>query len=104
MQIQINTDRNIEGREVLSNHVMAMVEHGLDRFSEQLTRVEVHISDENSEKGGSNDKRCVIEARIENRQPVAVTHQDADLDAAVRGAVDKLKNMMSSMLGKQKNK
>ncbi|SES75732.1 Sigma 54 modulation protein / S30EA ribosomal protein [Nitrosomonas marina] len=104
MQIQINTDRNIEGREVLSNHVKAMVEHGLDRFSEQLTRVEVHISDENSEKRGDNDKRCVIEARIENRQPVAVTHQDADLDAAVRGAVDKLKNMMSSMLGRQKNK
>ncbi|MCB1949226.1 HPF/RaiA family ribosome-associated protein [Nitrosomonas sp.] len=104
MQIQINTDRNIEGHETLSNHVETMVVQALERFSEQITRIEVHISDENSDKGGENDKRCMIEARIENLQPVAVTHQDANLDSAVRGAIDKLKNMLNSKLGKKKNR
>ncbi|SER22078.1 Sigma 54 modulation protein / S30EA ribosomal protein [Nitrosomonas sp. Nm51] len=104
MQIQINTDHNIDGHETLSSHVSAMVEQSLGRFSEQVTRIEVHISDENSDKGGENDKRCLIEARIENRQPVVVTHQDASLDSAVRGAIDKLKKMLSSLFGKQKNR
>ncbi len=102
MQIQINTDRNIDGREELSDQIKTRVENALDRFDEQITRVEVHISDENSVKGGADDLRCLIEARIEGRQPVAVTHQAANLDAAINGALDKLKNMMDSIAGKRK--
>ncbi len=33
--------------------------------------MEVHRSDENGSKSGQNDKRCVTEARLEGRQPVA---------------------------------
>jgi hypothetical protein len=34
----------------------------------------VHLADENSDKFGINDKRCLIEARPVNMQPVAVTN------------------------------
>ena len=74
MQVQINTDHNIEGREVLTTQVRGVVEGALTRFSDHITRVEVHLSDENSHKGGQNDKRCMLEARLERRRPVAVTH------------------------------
>ena len=101
MQIQLNTDRNIEGHEALATRVSEEVESALKRFSDRITRVEVHLSDENSDKkGGNDDIRCVMEARLEGRQPVAVTHHAATLDQAVDGAADKLASLIESTLGR----
>lgn len=36
-----------------------------------ISRVEVHLSDEDGKKGGQNDKRCMMEARLDGRQPAA---------------------------------
>jgi ribosome-associated translation inhibitor RaiA len=101
MQVQVNTDRNIEGHEALTAQVVGVVESALSRSSDYITRVEVHLSDENSnKKGGNNDMRCMMEARLESRQPVAVTHQAATLDQAVDGAADKLTKLVASTLGR----
>jgi ribosome-associated translation inhibitor RaiA len=100
MQIQINTDKNIAGHEKLATQVRAVVEDALSRFSAQITRVEVHLSDENSHKRGHDDKRCVLEARLEGLQPITVTHQAATLDQVVEGAADKLKKSLESTLGR----
>ena len=51
MQIQVNTDSNIEGREKLTAHVRSVVESALNRFSDRITRVEVHLSDHGPLKG-----------------------------------------------------
>jgi len=100
MQIQINTDRHIEGHEALAAQVSSVVESALSRISDYITRVEVHLSDENSaKKGGNDDIRCVMEARLEGRQPSAVTHQAATVDQAVDGAAEKLIRMIESTLG-----
>jgi len=80
MQIQINTDRNIEGKEPLTAQISGVVEAALSRFSDHVTRVEVHLSDENADKSGQHDNRCLIDARLEGRRPVAVTHTAASLD------------------------
>lgn len=100
MQIQINTDNNIEGREEFATHVKGVVESALSRFSDRLTWIEVHLSDENSDKSGQDDKRCTMEARLEGRQPTAVTHAAATLDQAVDGAADKLGRLLESALGR----
>jgi len=96
MQIQIHTDHNIEGREALSAHVKGVVESALGRFSARVTRVEVHLSDQNSGKGGEDDKRCMIEARLAGRPPIAVSHQAATLDQALDGAVHRVKSALDS--------
>jgi ribosome-associated translation inhibitor RaiA len=96
MQIQINTDRNIEGHEALAAQVRGVVESALSRISEHITRVEVHLSDES----GQNDMRCMMEARLEGQQPIAVTHQAATLDQAVDGAAGKLARLIESALGR----
>ena len=101
MKIQINTDVHIDGTEALAARVSATLEHALKRFSEHLTRVEVHLSDENATKGGPQDHRCVLEARLQGRQPVAVTEQAATLDQAVHGAAQKLVRSLDSTLGLQ---
>ena len=90
MQVQINTDHNIEGHEALTARVRGVVESALSRVRDHITRVEVHLSDENGDKSGKNDMRCVMEARLEGRQPVAVTDQAETLEQAVDGAADKL--------------
>ena len=77
MQIHINTDHNIHGYESAAASVLTTVENALRRFSSQITRVEVHLGDENASKRGGNDKRCMMEARLEGQQPVAVTHHAA---------------------------
>ena len=101
MQIQMNTDGNIEGHEALATQVSSVVESALNRFSDHITRVEVHLSDENSgKKGGHDDMRCVMEARLEGRQPIAVTHHAATVDQAVDGAADKLTKLIESTLGR----
>jgi ribosome-associated translation inhibitor RaiA len=104
MYIQINTDHNIEGHQALNTQVSGVVESALSRFSDHITRVEVHLSDVNSnKKGGDDDMRCMMEARIKGRQPIAVTHQAATVDQAVDGAADKLVSLIESILGRQQH-
>ena len=100
MKIQINTDNHITGREELVTEAEAAVEKTLRRFAGQITRVEVHLSDENSHKGGEKDKRCAMEARLEGRQPVAATHEADTITQAINGAAAKLERSLDSTLGK----
>ena len=103
MQIQVNTDDNIEGRDELIAQVEADIRDGLSRFADRITRVEVHLSDENAKKGGSDDKRCMLEVRPMAQQPMAVTHQSATLPEASAGAVQKMQRKLQSFFGRQNN-
>jgi len=100
VKVQVNTDHHIKGHEALATGVRATVETALNRFSDHITRVEVHLSDENGNKGGPNDKRCVMEARLEGRQPEAVTYQAATVNEAVDGAAGELTRLIQKTLGR----
>jgi ribosome-associated translation inhibitor RaiA len=100
MKIQINTDNHITGREALVEQAEATVTSALGHLAEQITRVEVHLSDENGEKTGVRDKRCMMEARLEGHQPIAVTDEADSLDEAIAGAADKLKRSLDHTLGR----
>jgi ribosomal subunit interface protein len=101
MQIQISTDHNIEGHQALADHVSSVVKDTLSRFSDRITSIDVHLSNQNSEHQDGNDSlRCVIEAHLEGLQPIAVTDQAATIDQAVDGAADKLTHLIDHTLGK----
>mgnify|MGYP001795552661 CR=1 FL=1 len=100
MQIQINTDHNVEGHAPLIKHVHDLVEHALSRYSKHMTRLEVHLADENADKGGGLDKRCMIEARFKSWQPIAATDHATELDTAIHGAVRKLIRLIETTLGR----
>ncbi len=100
MMIQVNTDRHVTGDATLTERVAASMEQVLHRFRNDITRLEVHLGDENSLKSGAADKRCMIEARVEGQRPLAVTHHAASLDDAIGGAADKMKSALESALGK----
>jgi ribosome-associated translation inhibitor RaiA len=103
MQIQINTDNNIAGSEDLTALSTSSISEELRRFSEQITRVEVHFSDEDGNKDGLNDKRCMVEARLAGMNPIAVTNQADTHEKAFSGAIDKLKNSLEKITGRLKN-
>lgn len=104
MMIQVNTDNNIEGRDTLAAHVQSVVENSLERYAGQITRVEVHLGDVNSHKGGERDKHCAMEARLEGYPPVAVTHQSPTLNLAIDGAADKLWRRLDHALGRLRDR
>ena len=79
MQIQVNTDHNVKGGDLLIQYVKGLLNDSLSSFMDEVTRVEVHISDENGHKGGDDDLRCTMEARIRGMQPIAVTHHDENI-------------------------
>ena len=100
MLIEVNTDKHIQGRADVAASVQGMVDGALDHFRERITRVEVHLGDENGSKGGGSDIRCSLEARIEGHQPVAVTHHADSVEEAVEGAAEKLDRVLEHTLGR----
>ncbi len=100
MIIQFNTDHTIQSRAPLTAEVEAAVRSALSHHQSRLSRVEVHLSDENGGKGGGRDIRCVMEARPAGLPPVAVTHHADELGAAVDGAALKLKSTLDHTLGR----
>jgi len=103
MKIQFNTDNNVTGSEELKTSMTAFISEDLSRYSDQITRLEVHLSDEDGNKHGQNDKRCMIEARLEGMQPIAVTNHADTHEQAVTGAVDKLRSSLNTIQGRLKN-
>lgn len=101
MRVIVKADHNIEGQDAAFDRISGVVETALSRFSDRITRVKVHLSDENSDKkGGDQDIRCLMEVRIEGRQPVAVTHEAATVEQAVAGAVAKMARLIDSNFGR----
>lgn len=100
MLVNINTDRNIDGDEDVLARFEEKVRSALDRYSERLTRVEVHLMDENAQKGGA-DKRATVEARAAGMRPVAASHEAEVLEVALDGALDKVRRALSHAAGKQ---
>lgn len=104
MLIEVNTDNLIQGRADVAASVQALVDSGLDHFRDRLSRVEVHLADENSHKGGDNDVRCSLEARIEGLKPVGVSHFAGSVEEAVEGAVTRLESLLEHSLGRLHDK
>ena len=103
MLVDVNTDKNIKNRGRLIDYCKSIVESELGRFDEYITRVEIHLSDENGAKGGDNDKRCLIETKLKGKAPVAVKNDASNVDDAISGAIDKIVKVLETSLDKMRN-
>ncbi len=90
MLIQFRSN-SIRVTEELEEKLSGFIKKSLKRFSNRITRVEVHLEDENSNKGGKDDKRCSIEVRPDNLDPIIVTSKSDNYIQAVREAAEKSK-------------
>ena len=90
MKVLVNSDDSIQVDQSLRDFVDQTVQSALGQFGEHITRVEVHLSDENKQKHGAEHKRCMMEARIQGRQPNVVTHYAETTQIAVTESSNKL--------------
>ncbi|MCX2430226.1 MULTISPECIES: HPF/RaiA family ribosome-associated protein [unclassified Pedobacter] len=102
MTIQLNTDKNLTIHQEYEEKIKGAITDGLGRFDDLLTRIEVHLSDENGSKDGLDDKRCLLEAKIVGKEPIAVTNLGNTYDLALNGAISKLKSKLETIAGKLK--
>ncbi len=101
MQVLLNTDPHTDGRHQMAEYLEAVVKEALDRFGEQVTRVEAHLSDANSHvKAGPDDMHCTLEARLVGLEPVVVKDHAGSTHQAIQGAVSKLKRAVATALAK----
>lgn len=100
MNIQVNTDHNTAGSIELTHFIETSLREQFERYKNAITRIEVHLSDENGGKTSANDKRCLLEARVANRQPIVVSHNADTIHKAFEAASDKLLRSLDTMAGK----
>jgi len=101
MYVQVNTSNGIQNGEALERWAADYLNEHLHRFSQDVTAIEVQLSDENpAGKGAVSDTRCMMEARLNGHAPVAVKNFAPDQDLAFRGAAEKLSHALDRTLGK----
>ena len=103
MKVQFNTDKTISGDHRSAAYFDEFISEGLKKHSEHITRVEAHLSDEKGSKEEPKDIRCLLEARVEGKQPIAVRAQADTVEMAVSNAIDKLNAALETVLGRLKS-
>jgi hypothetical protein len=101
MNIQVNTDHNIDGSTKFVTYVDEVIKDAFSRFSDRLTHVQVHFSDQNGPKEGNMATRCLMEVRIAGCKSTAVSSNGNSTDEALEGAVEKMKHSIEHTLGHQ---
>ncbi|ANY21256.1 hypothetical protein A6F68_02766 [Tsuneonella dongtanensis] len=100
MQVQFNSDSSVMGTENVATRIEEAVRAKLARFEDRLTRLEIHVRDENGPKHGGDDKSCTIEARPAGGRAIGVTEHAATVDDAARLAAATLAQRLDRHFGK----
>jgi ribosome-associated translation inhibitor RaiA len=104
MLIQFSTDHHIGHHPSLHDHVDALVRKTLHPFRSHITRVDVHLTDENAHANHANDKRCVMEARLDGVQPLVVTATASNVAAVLDAASRKLRRSVVRVEAKRRSR
>lgn len=95
---QVNS-RGMSTTPAIEDHIRDQIHQHINRFLKRLTRIEVHLSDENEpDRDTGDDKRCLIEARPAGRDPLVAEHTCGDMYEAIDTAVAKLTRVLESKL------
>ncbi len=103
MIIQLHADRSLSIHKEYASKLSSVISRELNHFGELLTRVELHLADENAQRKTKEDKKCTIEAKLKGKHPIAATNHAGTYDHAVTGAILKLKASLNTIVGKMQN-
>lgn len=104
MEINVNTDNTIDRHQGLDERVRENVEGAIGRFGEHVRRVDVHLSNENSEKHEDGSNYCMMEARVSGYAPVVVHAHAENLHLSISNAASKLQRALDHALGRLNDK
>ncbi len=100
MQLLVETDKYITLTDELHARLERKLQSAAGQYQDRITRIQIFLSDVNKEKGGLDDKRCVIEARPSGLDPIAVNHHAPTVELAIDGATARLGNLLDSRFGR----
>jgi len=103
MIILVNTDKLLNIHETFENQLKIRLSKDLKRFDEQITNLEIHITDENGLKTGPNGIRCMLEAHLKGMQSIVVKETSSTLEQSIHSAIDKLKQSLDSNIGRARD-
>jgi ribosome-associated translation inhibitor RaiA len=87
----------------IDDHINERINKELAHIEDRITRVEVHLHDDNgADKPGRDDKRVTIEARPAGRQPLAVEHKGENMKQVISDASGKLARALKHAFDKAK--
>lgn len=98
MIIKIKTDDNIGSKE-LKFPMITVISEKLLRFSPNLTRLELYLSDKNGNKEELKVIKCLLKARFTGRRPITVINRSHSHEHAFKGALAKLTSSLDSAIG-----
>jgi hypothetical protein len=101
MQVRVEVDDHIDGREELLIRVKGVVEGSLDRFQDRITRVDVHLSQRERSPKGQGDLCCRMEAYAGPLTPIVVSHEAITLTEAIHAAAAKLHRAVLAVVGRK---
>ncbi|GAB4399456.1 MAG: HPF/RaiA family ribosome-associated protein [Rhodoferax sp.] len=101
MQVHVQTDNHIHHTDGMDRWAAETVQQKLQRFKDQITRVELHLSDLSGGKNpGQGNVQCVLESRPQGLPPLAVKHQGNNVSQAIEGALEKSLRQLESALAR----
>lgn len=100
MEIQVHADHHVRGAGGLTAMVEDEVTEGLAAFADRITRVDVHLSDENVGTRAEADIRCLVEARPAGHEPVVVTRHAPTPLEATESASRQMHDLLVGMFGR----
>lgn len=101
MQLLIS-GRNFKVSEELREHIDRRLQFALDKFDQEIDRIEVGLSDVNGPKGGI-DKHCRLVAKTRAFGIVVIEDTDGDFYTVVSRAADRLGHSIGRTLDKKRN-
>jgi ribosome-associated translation inhibitor RaiA len=101
MQVLLHSDPHTDGSQAMAGHLQTVVNAGLGRFGERITRVEAHLSDaDGAAKAGAESIHCTLQAQLVGQDAVVVKDSAGNAHQAIEGALRKLKRAVGAALGK----
>lgn len=102
MQIQVNA-ADIHSSPAIQQRVEEEVTAALDDWENRITRVEVHLHDEDGPKHSDDDKRCVMEVRLAGLDPMVVEHSSGDMYGSIQQAASKLRKVVKRAIDRRRD-
>jgi ribosomal subunit interface protein len=98
MQILIHPS-SVSSTPAITEHAVRCITHALRHVAQRVTRVDVHLHDDNGPKHGVA-QRCVVEVHVARQHPLAVHHTSSDLYASIHTVATKLRRLVEKRVAR----
>jgi len=101
MQVFVSA-KNFKVNETIREHIDRRLAFALDRFQQEIDRVDVSLADLNGPKGGL-DKQCRMVAKLRSLGTLVIEDQDMDFFAVIDRAADRLGHAVQRAIDRRRD-